>query len=314
VRTAQNWGGEHILNMKNVLITGGTGYIGRVLLEELRRRRFNVAVLSRKKNSKVKGVKSFHWDYEKGILDQNAIEFADVIIHLAGENVSASRWTKKQKKRIQDSRIKTTLLLAEGIKKAVKKPLKFLAGSAIGYYGSVSTEKIFTENDKAGNDFLAKTVVKWEKSIKKIQKLGLVVSKVRTGLVLSRKGGAMDKLRTPIELGIASPLGDGQQWVSWISVLDLARIFIYLIDNNYPGQVFNAVAPQHIRNKDFMRVLAKGFSKPFFFPKVPAFIMKLTMGEMSTMVLDGSRISSKKLRRSGFEFRHMSLQDLIASW
>jgi len=300
--------------MKNVLITGGTGYIGEFLQDELRNRRYNVAVLSRKKTSKVKGTKSFYWDPQNGLLDQQAIEFADIIIHLAGENISVARWTKKQKQRIQESRVNTTLLLADGIKKAVKKPLKFLAGSAVGFYGNHISEKIFTEDSKAGKDFLAKTVVKWERSVKTIQKLGLIVSKVRTGMVLSKKGGAMDKIRTPIELGIASPLGSGQQWVPWISVMDLVRIYIYLIENNYPGQVFNAVAPQHIKNKDFMRVIAKGLKQPFYFPKVPAFILKIAFGEMSGMLLGGSRISSKKIRRAGFVYKHMSVQDLLASW
>jgi uncharacterized protein (TIGR01777 family) len=170
------------MNQK-VLITGGSGMIGSAIRKELVRKKYDVAVLSRR--ASVEGVKTFQWNYRKGQMDPEAMEFADVVIHLAGENISSGRWTKAEKRRIQESRYKTSQLLFESIRKAKNPPTQFLSASAVGYYGSITTDKIFEETDAPGEDFLADTVIKWEKSLEPIVDLGIPVKKVRIGLVLS---------------------------------------------------------------------------------------------------------------------------------
>ena len=230
------------------------------------------------------------------------IEFADAVIHLAGENISAGKWTKSQKKKIIDSRVNSSTLLYESIKRAKNKPNKFISASAVGYYGSVSKDQVYIESDPPGEDFLAETVIEWEKSVDPIEKLGLKLNKLRIGVVLSPEGGALQKMTGPVKMGAGAPLGNGKQWMPWISIDDLSHMFVHLLENDFPGDVFNAVSPQHINNKDFMKELAKALGKPFFLPNVPAFALRLALGEMATIVLEGSRISSKKILDSGFEF------------
>ncbi len=294
---------------KNVLITGGTGLIGSELSKSLLNNKYNVAILSRRK--KANDIKSYYWNYENNILDEKAIEFADIIIHLAGENISSKRWSDKQKQKINDSRIETTNLLFRKIKNSKKKPQTFISASAIGYYGTYTSDEIFTENSKAGNDFLAKTVVRWEDSVDKIESLGLRVVKLRTGVVFSKNGGALPKMIKPIKMGLGSAIGTGKQYVPWIEISDLVRLFLFVLENQIPESVFNAVSPNHITNHELMKSLAKSLNKAFFLPKIPSFIMKLTFGEMSSILLEGSRVSSDKIQEAGFEFKYKSIQEIM---
>jgi len=294
---------------KRVLITGGTGLVGKSLWGILKKEGFEVAILSRSKRKA--SCQSFIWDIEAGYLDPKAIEFADVIIHLAGENISSGRWTKKQKQKIVDSRIDSGRLLFDAVQKSNVRPSKLISASAIGYYGAVSSKKVFEENDSAGNDFLASTVSKWEQSIDPFIELGLSVSKLRVGIVLSKEGGALQKMANPVKMGVGSPLGSGKQWMPWISMEDLCRIFLFLIENDFQNEVFNAVAPQHISNADFMKTIAKVLNKALFIPNIPAFALKIALGEMADIVLEGSRISSDKIIRAGFSFKDQNLYQVL---
>jgi len=286
--------------IKNILITGGTGLVGRAISDLLISKGYHVAILSRQK--KVEGIKSFYWDYEKEILDADAIEFADVIIHLAGENISTKRWTSKQKKRIIDSRVKTTELLYSTIQKSAKNPLKIISASAIGYYGSQTSDHIFSEEDGPGIDFLAKTVEEWEASVDKFIDLGIETTKLRIGVVMSLKGGALTEMLKPVKMGFASPIGSGNQYIPWIALEDLARMFLFLIEIKDTAQVYNAVNPQHISNKQLIRYLSKKYHRPFILVGIPSFIFKLLFGEMAVILLEGSRVSSKKIEEEGFKF------------
>lgn len=291
--------------MINVLITGGTGLVGKALVELLNSKGYNVAVLSRSK--KINGIQSFYWDYEKGVLEDEAIEFADVIIHLAGENISNKRWTKKQKQKIVDSRVKTTNLLYDKIKTAKSKPRIFISASAIGYYGTFTSDKIFKEDDGAGNDFLAKTVVEWERSVNKISELNLRVVILRTGVVFSEKGGALPKILKPIKLGFGAAIGNGKQYIPWIDVNDLAQMYLFAIENEKMNSIYNAVTPFHITNYELTKKLAKKLNRSFFMPNIPAFIMKLIFGEMASILLYGSQVSSEKIEKEGFGFKNISI-------
>jgi len=225
---------------KNILITGGTGLVGAAISDLLISKGYQVTILSRQKE--VEGIKSFYWDYEKEILDVEAIEFADVIIHLAGENISSKRWTSKQKKRIIDSRVKTTELLYSAVQKATKKPVKIISASAIGYYGTFTSETIFKEEDASGNDFLAQTVEKWEAAVDQFKTLDIPVVKLRLGVVMSKQGGALKEMIKPLKSGFASFLGNGNQYIPWIVIEDLARMFLFVIEQENESAVYNAVA------------------------------------------------------------------------
>ena len=294
---------------KNILITGGTGLIGKALSAELQRLGHLVAVLSRQTRQ---DKKSYRWDVEKGYLDPDAIEFADVIIHLAGENISSGRWTTTQKRLIQESRTRSGELLLQAIRKSKNPPKKVIGASAIGYYGSRTTDHIFTEKDAPGTDFLARTVIDWEKSTRAMSDAGVAVTLLRIGLVLSPEGGALPRMMAPVRLGMAAGLGSGQQWMPWISLEDLVRCFIFLTETDHPGEVFNGVAPEHVKNKDFMKKLSRALGKPFILPNVPSIALKVAMGEMATLVLEGSRVSSKKVRQSGFSFQHPELESCLS--
>jgi uncharacterized protein (TIGR01777 family) len=300
---------------QNVLISGGTGLVGHELSKLLSSENFNVALLSRRKQ--VKGYKSFYWDHEKGEIDSKAIDFADIIVHLAGENVSGKKWTKSQKKKIISSRVETTALLRDAIQKTNKKPKAFISASAVGYYGSSTSDHIYKENDEPGKDFLAETVVKWEASVNEIQQMGIPTAALRIGVVMTVKGGALPKIMKPVTMGVGSALGNGKQWIPWISVNDLVRMFLFVMQNTMdskPGskfEVYNAACPTHITNFQLSKELAKIFKKPFFMPAVPAFVIKMLFGEMATIVLNGSRVSSEKIQNAGFVFKDTQVEDIF---
>lgn len=293
---------------KNVLITGGTGLVGSALIERLQANGYSVAILTRRKKLKDK---SFYWDPDKGILDDKAIVFSDYIIHLAGENIAGKRWSKNQKEKIINSRVNTTNLLFESIKKSEKKPKRIISASAIGIYGSNTSEHIYIEDDHFGNDFLSDIVVKWENSIDQFPSLGIETVKLRIGVVISKEGGALAKMVAPVKMGLGSAIGSGKQYLPWIAIDDLTKMILFAMEKTEPNPVYNAVAPEHINNYNFMKTLAKVHKRPFFLPNVPSFIMKAMFGEMSTILLNGSRVSSERIISDGFKFKFEKLEDAL---
>ncbi|PLX11629.1 MAG: TIGR01777 family protein [Marinilabiliales bacterium] len=294
---------------KNILISGGSGFIGKALSEFLSVKGYNIAVLSRRDN--IAGVKSFRWDYKEDFLEEGAIEFADIIIHLAGESVAGGRWTESRKNAILDSRLKTTDLLYNAVKKSSKKPELFLSASAVGYYGHDDSDTLCDETSEPGKDFLAQVVVKWENKVKKIRDLGIRTNMLRIGIVLGENGGALSKMAMPVKLGIGSPLGSGKQNMPWIAIEDLVRMFHFVIENESLNSVFNAVAPEFVNNREFMRQLAKSLGKPFFMPAVPSLVFKVLYGEMADILLFGKRVSSQKIIDEEFEFKYNNLSDYL---
>lgn len=286
---------------KNILITGGSGLIGRNLTNLLLKNNYNVGILTRKDKPDNK-IKYFTWNYENKQLDEKALVFADSIIHLAGENISNKRWTNKQKQKIIDSRVKTTTLIYEILNKKNHKLENFISASAIGYYGTFTSDKIFTEQNQAGDDFLSEVVVKWENAADKLKDFSNNLLKFRIGVVLSHKGGALVEMYNVVKKGIGSALGSGNQYMPWISLNDLSRLFLYGLENNLNG-VYNAVNPEHITNKVFMQKMTKYFNKPFFMPAIPSFMLKALFGQKASLLLEGSRVSSDKIINKGFVFK-----------
>ena len=286
---------------KNILITGGTGLVGTRLTEILLAKGYSVSYLSRSKKS-IPNVSVHKWNLETGYIDAEAIQNADFIIHLAGAGIADSRWTDARKKKIIDSRVLPLELLSEAIKKQKNQVEALISASAIGYYGGERGEEKLDENAKAGKDFLADCTVKWENAIDDFAtKTGLRAAKIRIGVVLSDKGGALEKMVIPFKLGVGSPIGTGQQWISWIHVDDLCQIFIAAIENKQMSGIINAVSDEPVRNYALSKAIATTLNMPFWAPNVPAFSIKLLMGEMATIVLGSAFVKNTRLKNE-FKF------------
>lgn len=297
--------------MINILITGGTGLIGKYLVRELQGLNYNVFVLTSDKN-KTNDFTSY-WNYNQRILDKEIIKKADHIIHLAGANIASGRWTEKRKKIIVESRTESTSFLFEMVKELNPNLKSFISASAVGYYGAKTSDVIFNEDSAPANDFLGNTCLSWEESANKFENIGIRTVKLRTGIVLSDKGGALEKMIPSVKLGLGSAIGTGKQYMPWIHIDDLCKIYIRSIENIEMNGAYNAVAPNHINNKQFFKLIAQSLGKPFWMPNIPSVIFKLMFGEMSEILLTGTKISSDKIINSGFKFKFTNLDAALKS-
>ncbi|EOZ92208.1 Cell division inhibitor [Indibacter alkaliphilus LW1] len=293
-------------SMKHILITGGSGLIGKKITYLLERKGYEVAWLSR--SAEGKGQRAFQWNIEKQEMDEEAINWADGVIHLAGAGVADKRWTAERKKAILQSRTMSTSLLRKCIEKSANKPSVFVSASAVGYYGFNTGDTLVDENSPRGDDFLAQVVTAWEDEVGKIEGLGLRTVMLRIGIVLAKDGGALVEMMKP---PVAAPLGSGQQWMSWIQVDDLARMFFYALENNQVKGIYNAVGPNPSTNSELTEKVAKKKGKIFVNFGVPGFGLKIILGEMAQMVLGGNKVSANKILESGFQFRYPSLEEAL---
>jgi len=296
--------------MSRVLITGGRGLIGQHLCDKLLDRGYEVAILSRKAGPYSKT--TYHtWNIEDNEIDREAINYCDYIIHLAGVNMGGKRWTKKRKRKIYESRIKSAELILNNIDRHQRKLKAFISASAIGYYGARTSEQIFHETDYPASDFIGHICEEWERAADRFNEIGVRTVKLRTGIVLTNQGGVLSKFKVPVQLGIGSAIGLGRQYMPWIHIDDLCGIYIQALEDRTMAGAFNAVAPEHITNKAFTRKMARVLHRPFWFPNIPAFIMKLFFGEMSVILLAGSRISSEKIEAAGYTFQYPNLDGAL---
>lgn len=296
--------------METVLITGGTGLVGKHLSNKLQEKGYSVSFLSRTRQ-KTLSIKTFEWNYQKQTIDNGVFNNVDYIIHLAGANIGEKRWTNSRKQLIIDSRVKTGQLIFDRIKEQKKSLKAFISASAIGYYGTITTDKIFKETDLSANDFLGNTCNQWEKIADKFEEIGIRTIKIRTGVILTEKKGALSKMITPVKMGIGSAIGTGKQYLPWIHIDDLCGIYIKAIEDKTMEGSFNAVAPDYRTNKNFTKILATVLNKPFWFPNIPAFTMKIIFGEMSSILLKGSRVSSDLIMSKGYNFIFPNLKDAL---
>ncbi len=295
-----------------VLITGANGLVDKELSKKLEKD-YTVRFLTRKKQNS----NDFEWDIKKGTIDEKAFENVSHIIHLAGANISEKRWTDERKKELISSRVDSAALLLKTLQKNNIRLKSFISASGINYYGTKTTEKIFTENDDPGNDFLSKVVILWEKAADdfKEQNVAERVVKIRTAVVLSEKDGALKKMLPPVKMGIGSPIGTGKQYMPWIHINDICSIYEFALKNSELDGAFNANSPQHTTNENLTKNMAEVLHKPLFMPNVPAFVLKLMFGELSEALLEGSRASSEKIQKAGFQFEFpelkRALEDLL---
>jgi uncharacterized protein len=294
----------------NILITGGSGLLGSRLSELLIQKAYHVAWLSREAGEE-NGIKRFAWDPMNGKMDENAIHWADVIIHLAGAGVADKPWTAKRKKEILDSRIRSTDLLYNTLKKLNKSLHAFISASAIGYYGFTNSNEVLTEESPAGTDFLAQVVKKWEDVINQIPTLNIRTVIIRIGIVLSEKGGALKAMATPVKYFAGAALGNGKQQIAWIHIDDLCNMFIHTLEDAHLNGVFNGVGTNPLSNKDFTKAIGKALNKPVFLPNVPSVVMKLMLGEMAAMVLNGSAVSNYKIAGTGFDYKFETVEQAL---
>ncbi len=296
--------------MKTVLITGGTGLIGEYLSHQLSNLGYRVSILSRNKKSNAI-FKTFTWNYQKGEIDPEALNDLDYIIHLAGASIIDKKWSSKRKKEIIDSRVESTKFLFKTIKASSHQLKAFISASAIGYYGALTTDHIFIEDDPSGEDFLGKTCEKWESETDQFKQLNIRTVKIRIGIVLSDQGGALNKMIMPAKFHLASAFGNGNQYMPWIHINDLCNIFIKSIEDETIQDAYNASAPEHINNKDFTKILCQFLNKVYWLPNIPAKLINLVLGKRSVLLLEGSRISSKKIQETGFEFNFPTLKNAL---
>lgn len=298
--------------MDTVLITGGTGLVGRALTEMLLEKGYRVIILSRtSRRSNHPDLRYALWDIDRKTMDTTALQEADHIVHLAGANVADGRWTERRKQEIVDSRVQSAQLLYERLGDTPNKVKKVISASATGYYGPFKGE-IFREEDPPADDFLGTTTQAWESSVRQIAQLDKKVIILRTGIVLSLQGGALREFYKPLRLGFATIMGDGQQWVSWIHLQDLVRLYFNAIVNDRLNGVYNAVSPNPVTNEELVLALARAAKgRSFVSIHVPAFALKLALGEMSIEVLKSVKVSSEKIQETGFLFSYPNIAGAV---
>ncbi len=301
--------------MTTILITGGTGMIGKALTFALLEKNYKVIILTRQTKllSHDPGNVTYGaWDINKQTIDKEAIARADYIIHLAGAGVADKRWTKKRKQEIINSRVKSSELLVRAIETYPNKVKALISASAIGWYGTDaanSETRPFREDDPHDKTFLGEACKLWEDSIEPVKKSGKRLVKLRTGIVLSNEGGALKEFKKPLRWGVASILGDGKQIISWIHIEDLVRLYITAIEDETMQGVYNAVAPIPVSNKKLVMEMARIQKGKFFIPVyVPSFILKTILGEMSIEVLKSATVSADKIHYTGFIFLHPTIE------
>ncbi len=297
--------------MATICITGGNGMIGKKLTRRLVENGHKIIILSRYPGpSDSEQIIYRKWDITNRYLDPEAIAQTDIIIHLAGANVAEKRWTSQRKNEIISSRTESGRLLVKALQSNPNRVKTIISASAIGWYGPDRGE-VFTEDTPNYPDFLGDTCKQWEESLHPVKTMGVRLVTLRIGIVLSNEGGALTEFKKPVQFGIAPILGSGQQIISWIHIDDLCRIFEKsMADINMNG-IYNAAAPQPISNKDFILTLAKSMRK-FFIPiHVPAFALKIALGEMSIEVLKSCTVSSAKIQQQGFQFLYPSLEAAV---
>lgn len=294
-----------------VLITGATGLVGNELVSLLLKNGvyINYLTTSESKLQNETNYKGFLWNPNKGDIDENSLEDVDAIIHLAGASIS-KRWTDSYKQEILESRVLSTTLLYGALKNKPNKVTQFISASAIGIYPD-SLEKVYSEEEtEFDNSFLSHVVQRWEAAVDRIKQLDIKVCKIRTGLVLSGKGGALKEIAGPVKLGLGAAFGSGNQMQSWIHIYDLVHIYLFVLLNEMEG-VYNAVAPYPVTNKTLVKEIAKVMDKPFFLPGIPKFIMEMALGEMHTLLFASQNVSAKKIIGDGYQFKYLSLEKAL---
>lgn len=291
-----------------ILVTGASGLVGSAIVRDLSSRGVEVIALVRSAPNDER--REIRWNPLKGIEDTSRLEGLDAVIHLAGEPIAEGRWTEEKKRRIRESRIQGTKVLSEALAGLEHKPQTLLAASAIGYYGARGAE-VLTEESAPGNDFLAEVCREWEEATGPSARAGIRVVQMRFGVILSSKGGALEKMLTPFKLGVGGRLGSGKQYMSWIALDDVVGVVDHLLEKTEVSGPVNAVAPNPVTNREFTQALGEVLSRPTLFP-VPKFALRLAFGEVADVALLASQlVEPARLKESGYVFKYPELKDAL---
>lgn len=299
--------------MATILIAGGTGLVGKKLTQLFISKGYDINILTRTIPTKKahQNIHYFLWDVLAGTIDNKAIETADHIVHLAGAGVADARWTTKRKQEIVDSRVQSCQLILKALETINNNVQSIISASAIGWYGAdtpISLRDGFVETAPADTEFLGETCRLWESTMQPVLALNKRLVQFRIGIVLSNDGGALTEFKKPIKTGVAAILGSGKQVISWIHIADLCNLILYGIENNTMQGIYNAVAPETITNRALTLALAKKICGQFFIPiHVPAFLLKIILGEMSIEVLKSATVNSFKTQSAGFHFNYPTI-------
>lgn len=294
---------------KSILITGGRGLIGRHLTDLLLKRNFKVSHLSRTHGHNP-DVDTFLWDIEKGEIDEDCMDGVDMIIHLAGAGIAEKPWSKNRKKLLIESRTKSIQLIYNLLHRKKHQVKKVISASAIGFYGNRENE-LLTETSTPGNDFLAKCSIAWENAVDEGKALNLDILKFRTGVVLTDEGGALPQLAKPIKNGLGTILGNGKQFISWIHLQDVLKMYLLGVDDATLTGVFNMVAPHPVTNATLTKIVAKHLHKSLRLPAVPAFALRIVLGEMCKVVLNSTKVSADLIQSKNFRFQFTTIEGAI---
>lgn len=290
-----------------VLISGGSGSIGLQLGVFLEENGLEVSVLSRRRSENDRFT-TYVWNLRENFIEKEAITNTDYIIHLAGAGIADKRWSDKRKTEIIESRTDTSKLLYEALKRHKNEVKAVISASGAGYYGQISTNKLFKESDPAGSDFIGSICKDWEEAINQIQTLNIRVVNLRIGLVLMKNAGALEKMTPAFQLGFGSVLADGKQFMPWIHINDLIGIFFQALTDKKMIGPYNCCSPEVADNREFSKALAKSLHKKIWLPNTPAWVLKLILGERAVLLTEGSRLSVQKLLSTGFTFKYASLE------
>lgn len=297
-----------------ILITGATGLVGKEIISQCHDKGYEVNFLTTSKDKLVSksNLQGFYWNPSKNEIDIRCFDGVFAIINLAGASIS-KRWTSSYKKRILKSRVDSLDTLYRSISQLPEHGIKsIISASAIGVYPDSLTNYYEEDCKEVDDSFLGRVVTAWEDKVNDFQDLGLLVSKIRIGLVLSDNGGALPQMAKPIKYYTGAAFGSGQQWQSWIHLKDLGRIFIFVLENELPG-VFNGVSPNPVTNNRLVKEIAKVFKRPLFLPNIPKMVMKIILGEMSYLLFASQRVSSKKIEEEGFIFEYQNICSALKS-
>lgn len=291
--------------MKKIVIAGGTGMVGQALLDRLEELGYDVFLLSRKRHPK-----GYLWDPAKHYIEESALHQSLAIINLAGAGIADQCWTTHRKKIITGSRVSAAETFEKAFENPLNRPEVYLSAGAIGYYGN-RDEEWLTESAQSGSDFLANSCIAWENAVQKLNKFPVRIAQFRIGIVLSTSGGAYEKMHLPYKFGCAAYFGDGQMWYSWIHIHDLVEMMIHTLENPKIQGIYNAVAPHPVTNKELILAMKKEGGRPAFVCPVPAFILKLVMGEMSAVILSSTKVSAEKITATGFKFKYAYINEAM---
>lgn len=292
-----------------ILINGASGLIGSALQVSFKEKGYELLLASR---NPAKDEKHVQWDADTGFSDDDLerLEGLDAVIHLAGESISGLRWTEEKKKAIRDSRVFGTRTMIEAFDKLKKRPKVFISGSAVGFYGDRGSDEM-TESSAAGKTFLSEVCKEWEAESRRAEDLGIRTVLLRTGIVLSKDGGALGTMLTPFKLGVGGVIGDGDQWMSWVSLVDVVEIINFALENENLRGAINVTSPNPVTNEVFTKTLGNVLYRPTFLP-LPEFAVHMVFGEMGdALLLDSTRVIPKRLADAGYKFKYPELRPAL---